>query len=140
MLSQDLNSAWTIYLKQQAEGMVPVNQNALVISNMHKLLSHPICSTSHPKGYLNRLVFVIGLHVGLIPTALPLITLDQFELKGHDGNPMSMFVERIDSRDCSAKTKHGASIYELSSRENPHSQQRRDVWFAESIQHSFGLD
>lgn len=37
------------------------------------------------------------------------MTLDQFELKEHDGKPILMFIERIGVRDGSDKTKQVVS-------------------------------
>lgn len=55
---------------QQANGAIPFPHNVLVLPDIKKVISHRVCAMSHASGYLNRLVFVIGLMIGLKPTAM----------------------------------------------------------------------
>lgn len=99
------------FAKQQSEGATTKHHNTMVLSDIKKLLCHPVCSEKTASGYLNKLVLTFGLLLGLRPTALSQVVLDQFELTERDGKPIFIYEERIGGRDGTSKTKQGGIKY-----------------------------
>lgn len=95
------------FAERQAEGAVTIHHNTIPFKEMKKLLAHDVCSMETACGYLNRLVFTMGLMIGLRPTALSNITLDQLQLSEKDGRPIIYFMEKVGGRDGTGKTKQG---------------------------------
>lgn len=93
--------------KQQSNDMPTKHHNTSDLSDIRKVLSHNWCSLLDATGYLNRLFFVISLLIGLFPTALANMTLDQLDLQEKDGKPVFILTENYWERNGSSSNKQG---------------------------------
>eukprot|EP00171_Calliarthron_tuberculosum_P000205 IDg205t1 len=97
-----------IALEQQSKGTHRRPHNALLDSDVEKMLQHPQCNLNTAKGYVTRLILVIGLLLGVRPTALRLLSWRNFtECLDEQGKKSYRYVGTVGSEDGDTKTQRG---------------------------------
>lgn len=72
-----------------------------------KLIKCDACSPKTPLGYLNRLVLIVGISLGVRPSAMVNLTMDQFKIVTKGGERTLLFTEKVDSENPAPLTKAG---------------------------------
>lgn len=93
--------------EQQSEGNVSRQHNVLPRGDIIRLLRFASCSKSTPRGYLNRLVLIVGVTLGIRTSALWGVQMRQFTKIEMGGKKVWRFREQIGSRTGESKTARG---------------------------------
>jgi len=94
--------------EQQAKGVRVKSYNVLSDSDVEKIFEDECTQVSTPTGYVNRLIMVMGMLLGLRATALRSLKWSMFhDEESHDGRPIIRFQGIIGSIDGQSKHAHG---------------------------------
>ena len=96
-----------LFAEQQAQGVLVKGHNVLPREDIKTLLTSTECSSSTPAGYLNRLVLVVGITLGIRPSGMWLLRLSQFTYIQAKGESVLQFTEMVGSKEGASKTKKG---------------------------------
>lgn len=90
---------------QLSKGLLVWSRNPFSRSDTIILLDRAVCIPKESTGYLNRLVLVLGITLGIRPTAMHDLTLDQFNYTRSKMEQTIMFIEKFGLKFCGSKTK-----------------------------------
>jgi len=68
------------FAEQQAKGAGSKQKNTLSKENVFTILNSFTCNPNHADGFLNRLILVVGIALGVRPTEMVHMTMDQFKI------------------------------------------------------------
>lgn len=99
------------FAEQQAAGMTVKHHNTLPRKDLIHILDQAICDERTSLGYVYRYIIAFGIALGVRPTAMWELTIDQFSKTTLDGKHIYLYTERIGSRSGGSKTKRGGVKY-----------------------------
>lgn len=76
-------------------GLFVRTHNTLSRSDIVALLDHTVCGPKESKGYLNQLILILGIKLGMRPTEMHEPTLDQFNYNRSGLEKTLCFQEKI---------------------------------------------
>jgi len=97
-----------IVKEQQSQGEHRKPHNVILEREIAEILNDESTNPSNSKGYVRRLIIIIGLLTGLRPTALRLLKWSNFkECLDHDGNAAYRYVGSVGGIDGDCKNQKG---------------------------------
>jgi len=95
------------FSEQQAQGQIRKQHNVFPRSDVIHLLNSKSCSKSTPRSYINRLVIIVGVSLGVRPTALHELEMHQFQKIELARKLVWRYTEKIGSKTGASKVAKG---------------------------------
>lgn len=95
--------------EQQALAFRSVSHNAITKSDAEKIMSCENVSLENADSYLEHLIFVVWLTLGIETTSMANLTVQQFQFSSQDGTPCIIYSEQVGSLSGASKTKKGGT-------------------------------